>query len=247
MKIKIAPLAIILLFISLATNAQTDSLATKPKQKEVLLKTTVLPISLIVGGLLMSESAFEKSFQKNVRNSVGENFSTSVDDYTRYVPIVELYAADAMGVKAENHWFDQTKNLTMSIIITDFITFKIKKMSHKFRPIGTGNPDSFPSAHTSLAFTNATVLYQEFKDTSPFLAYSGYGFATTTGALRIMNNAHWLSDVLVGAGIGMLVTNVIYYFDPIIKWNPFKKTDNITLLPEIDNNQYGFYLCVRLK
>ena len=59
-------------------------------------------------------------------------------------------------------------------------------------------------------------------------------FATTTGALRIMNNAHWLSDVLVGAGIGMLVSQCEFIIlIPIIKWNPFKKTDNITLLPEI--------------
>jgi hypothetical protein len=247
MKIKISFLAIVLIFVNLSTNAQTDSLTSKPKQKSTLLKTTILPISLITGGLLISGSAFEKSFQESVRNNVGEGFSTSVDNYTRYVPIVELYAADVMGVKAKNHWFDQTKNLTLSIIITDFITFKIKKISNKTRPNGDEIPESMPSAHTSSAFTNATVLYQEFKDTSPLLAYSGYGFATTTGALRIMNNAHWLSDVLVGAGIGMLVTNVIYYFDPIIKWNPFKKTDNITLLPEIANNRYGFYLCVRIK
>ncbi|MBF2707011.1 phosphatase PAP2 family protein [Flavobacterium soyangense] len=247
MKLKIPFIAIVLIFTIQAANAQTDSLTTKPKQKTTLLKTTVLPISLITGGLLISGSAFEKSFQESVRNSVGEDFSTSVDNYTRYAPIVELYAADALGIKAKNHWFDQTKNLTLSIIITDFITFKIKKISNKTRPNGNGNPDSMPSAHTSSSFTNATVLYQEFKDTSPLLAYSGYGFAATTGALRITNNAHWLSDVLVGAGIGMLVTNVIYYFDPIIKWNPFKKTDNITLLPEIDNNRYGFYLCVRIK
>jgi membrane-associated phospholipid phosphatase len=247
MKIKISFMAIMLFLTSLYSNAQIVSLTTKQKPKSYLLKPTILPISLIVGGILISSSEFEKSFQKSVKNSVGEDFSTSIDNYTRYAPIIELYGADAMGVKAKNHWFDQTKNLTLSIIITDFITFKIKKYFPKTRPYGSGNPDSFPSAHTSSAFTNATVLYQEFKDSSPMLAYSGYGFATATGALRIMNNAHWLSDILAGAGIGMLVSNVIYYFDPIIKWNPFKKTENITLLPEIENNRYGFYLCVNLK
>lgn len=196
MKMKIVFLAITLIFSTLSSHAQNDSLTTNPKQKNILLKTAILPVSLIAGGLLISSSAFEKSFQKSVRNSVGEEFSTSIDNYTRYIPIAQLYAADAMGIKAKNHWFDQTKNLTLSIIITDFITFKIKNISNKTRPFESGNPDSFPSAHTSSAFTNATVLYQEFKDTDPLLAYSGYGFATTTGALRIMNNAHWLSDVL---------------------------------------------------
>ena len=61
----------------------------------------------------------------------------------------------------------------------------------------------------------------------------------------MMNNKHWLSDVLAGAGLGILVTEVIYSFDPIIKWNPFKKTTNVTLLPQIGNNQKGVYLCAR--
>ncbi|MFV5690249.1 phosphatase PAP2 family protein [Flavobacterium sp. ZT3R25] len=245
MRIKTLLLAIVLLSYTVSI-AQTDTIVSKSKQKNTFFKISILPVSLITGGFLISNSNFEKSFQKDIRNFVGNDFSTSIDDYTRYAPIVELYAADIMGVKAKNHWFDQTKNLTLSIIITDFITFKLKKNIYKIRPNAGDDGQSFPSAHTSSAFTNATVLYEEFKDTSPLLAYSGYVFATTTGGLRIMNNAHWLSDVLVGAGIGILVTQVIYFFDPIIKWNPFEKTKNVTLIPQVDNDQYGFYLCIRL-
>lgn len=246
MRIKIHFLLVVLFSFTTIVRAQNDSILPMAKQKYSLLKKSILPVSLIAGGFLISNSNFEKSFQKEVRNAVGNDFSTTVDNYTRYVPIVELYAADVMGVKAKNHWFDQTKNLTLSIVITDFITFKLKTHIYKIRPNGSPDGQSFPSAHTSSAFTNATVLFEEFKGTSPLLAYSGYAFATTTGALRIMNNAHWLSDVLVGAGIGILVSEVIYYFDPIIKWNPFEKTKNVTLIPEIDNHQYGFYLCLKI-
>jgi membrane-associated phospholipid phosphatase len=247
MRIRELLLATILLSFTISAIAQTDTIVSKSRQKKDFFKICILPVSLIAGGILISNSNFEKSFQENVRNAVGNDFSTTADNYTRYVPIVELYAADVMGVKAKNHWFDQTKNLTLSIVITDFITFKLKKHIYKIRPNGSSDGESFPSAHTSSAFTNATVLYEEFKETSPLLAYSGYAFATTTGALRIMNNAHWLGDVLVGAGIGILVAEVVYYFDPIIKWNPFKKIKNVTLIPEIDNHQYGFYMCVKIK
>ena len=240
-------LLIILFSFSINVEGQNDSITVKANQKKSLLKVSIVPLSLIAVGSLISSSKFEKSFQEGVQNMVGDNFSTTAEDYTRYVPIVELYAADVMGVKAKNHWFDQTKNLTLSIVITDFITFKLKNHIYKTRPNGSPDGQSFPSAHTSSAFTNATVLYEEFKGTSPLLAYSGYAFATTTGALRIMNNAHWLSDVLVGAGIGTLVAEMVYYFDPIIKWNPFKKTKDIVLIPEIDNHQYGFYMCVKFK
>ncbi|PJJ07851.1 PAP2 superfamily protein [Flavobacterium sp. 1] len=247
MRIRELFLATILLSFTISAIAQTDTIISKSRQKKDFLKICILPVSLIAGGILISNSNFEKSFQEDVGNVVGNDFSTTVDNYTRYVPIVELYAADVMGVKAKNHWFDQAKNLTLSIVITDFITFKLKNHIYKTRPNGSSDGQSFPSAHTSSAFTNATILFEEFKGTSPLLAYSGYVFATTTGGLRIMNNAHWLSDVLVGAGIGILVTEVIYFFDPIIKWNPFEKTKNVTLIPEVDNDQYGFYLCIRLK
>ena len=40
--------------------------------------------------------------------------------------------------------------------------------------------------------------------------------ATATGLMRMANNKHWLSDVLTGAGIGILSTEVGYYFADLI-------------------------------
>lgn len=42
--------------------------------------------------------------------------------------------------------------------------------------------------------------------------------------------------------IGILVTELVYLYDPIIKWNPFKKVKGVTFIPKINNNQYGVYL-----
>lgn len=236
-------LAIGILFVfNFTINAQKDSIPIYTKKNKTFLQKSILPTSLILGGALISGSRFEKNFQRNVRNAVGNDFSFPLDDYARYVPIVEMYAADAFGVPSKNHWFDQTKNLTIAIIVSDFITYRLKKWTNKRRPNGSDDLQSFPSGHTSFAFTNAGVLYQEFKGSSPFLAYSGYALATTTGAFRVLNNAHWISDVIVSAGIGILVTELVYLFDPIIKWNPFKKVKGVTFIPQIDNNQYGFYL-----
>ena len=232
---------ILMLLCVAFSNAQSDSLFIQKKHKTPFFKQIFIPVSLIIGGSVISGSNFEKSFQKDVRNAVGNDFYFSIDDYSRYVPIVEMYVADALGVNAKNHWFDQTKNLTLSILITDFITFKLKKNIYKIRPNGSMDAESFPSGHTSFAFANASVLFEEFKVSSPLFAYSGYVFATTTGTFRIMNNAHWISDVLVSAGIGILVTKIIYAFDPIIKWNPFKKTHGVSFVPILDTDQYGFY------
>jgi membrane-associated phospholipid phosphatase len=62
---------------------------------------------------------------------------------------------------------------------------------------------SFPSGHTTVAFAAATVFAMEYKDTkwAPILAYS---VSSLIGLSRIMQNAHWASDVLVGAALGYL-------------------------------------------
>lgn len=239
---KIASISLFLSFIFIfQINAQTDTIPDSTYQKKSFIKKSILPMAFILGGAVLSESKFEKNLQKNIRNTIGNNFGFGIDDYARYAPIVTLYTADILGMKAKNHWFDQTKNLTLAIIISDFITYKLKKGLNKQRPNGSSSFESMPSGHTSFAFTNAAVLYNEFKDTSPIIAYSGYAFATTTGVFRVLNNAHYVSDVLVGAGIGILVTELIYHFDPIIKWNPFKKNENIVFVPQINQEKIGFY------
>ena len=205
-----------------------------------LLFTSIVPVALITSALIINNSEFEKEFQKDIRNNVGNDFHNSIDDYTQYIPIAELYIADMMGVKSKNHWFDQTKYLFISNFISALITHGLKNTIYKTRPDGTEN-NSFPSGHTSFAFTNATVLFYEFRDSSPLLAYSGYAFSTTTATFRVLNNKHWVSDVLMGAGIGILVTNLVYYFEPLKSFNPFLNSDKFTLVPVMDRGKYGAY------
>jgi membrane-associated phospholipid phosphatase len=38
----------------------------------------------------------------------------------------------------------------------------------------------------------------------------GYGVASAVGMVRVFNNRHWISDVLGGAGVGMLNTDFAY-------------------------------------
>jgi hypothetical protein len=220
-------------------HAQEEDIEEETQKPIILVKQSIFPVTVIGLGLWANQSDFEKDLQVDVRNSVGQDYSLRIDDVIQYAPIAELYIADAFGVKAKNHWFDQTKYLLISNLGTAIITHSIKRSSSKARP--NGAPHSFPSGHTSFVSTNATVLYREFKDSAPIIAYSGYGIAATTGAFRMINNKHWFSDVLVGAGIGILVTNVVYYFEPLKSFNPFKNSPNVTIIPQIDSDNYGLY------
>ncbi len=217
---------------SLNSNRVNDSII-----KVAFIKKSILPVSLIGLGILINNSSFEKKFQTDLRNKIGNTYEFRIDDYVQFLPIAEMYVADAFKIKAKNHWFDQTKYLFISNLISETITHSLKRITNKTRP--NGSPHSFPSGHTTFAFTNATVLYNEFQKTSPVLAYSGYAFATTTAAFRIINNKHWMSDVFVGAGIGVLVTALVYHFKPLKNFNPFKKTKGIVMVPFMDNKHFG--------
>ncbi|MDR1417396.1 MAG: phosphatase PAP2 family protein, partial [Prevotellaceae bacterium] len=110
-----------------------------------------------------------------------------------------------------------------------------------------GSYNSYPSGHTSVAFVGATVMYHEFKSSNRLLAYSGFFVATAVGILRTTNQRHWASDVLAGAGIGILSTNLVYYFEPLKSWRLLPQSDRLTLLPYYDGKSAGLSLSMALN
>lgn len=226
----------VLLFIILTFNTNS-TLKSQDSPNNSIYHKIIVPSSLIATGIIVSNSLFEQNVQDKLKNMTGNDFHCSIDDYFQFAPVVEMYIGDGLRVKSKNHWFDQTKYLFISNLFSTGISQAIKRSVLKIRP--DGSPYSFPSGHTTIAFTNAAVLFNEYKNSSPLLAYSGYFFSTSTGILRILNNRHWLSDVLTGAGLGILVTQLVYYFQPLKNFNPFIKSKDIVLIPQINEQKYS--------
>jgi membrane-associated phospholipid phosphatase len=67
------------------------------------------------------------------------------------------------------------------------------------RPDGS-NSLSFPSGHSASAFATATVVQEHFGWKAGVPAYT---FAAFVGASRLASSKHYLSDVVIGAGIGI--------------------------------------------
>jgi len=77
------------------------------------------------------------------------------------------------------------------------------------RGFGTaGNYQSFPSGHTLAAFSLASAVTAEAGHFWPrkqiLIGLLTYGGATLSGVSRMYNDAHWASDVILGAGLGTL-------------------------------------------
>ncbi len=206
-------------------------------------KPLAISSTLIISGCLLTNSLFEKNFTKTIRDKVGHDFRFRIDDVIQYLPTTQVYIGDIIGIKSRNNWKLQTNYLLFANGLSSLITHSLKRIINKTRPYG--GQHSFPSGHSTFSFTNTTALFYEFYQSSPLWASSGFLFASTTGAFRIINNRHWLSDVLTGAGIGIFSTTIIYMTKPLCNLKMFKQK-NITYFPSYQNDKLILNICIKI-
>jgi membrane-associated phospholipid phosphatase len=60
---------------------------------------------------------------------------------------------------------------------------------------------SFPSGHTTVAFAMSTILAERIDTWWSRVFF--YGMASLTAYARVLNNQHWVSDVVVGSAFGL--------------------------------------------
>lgn len=209
----------------------------------------VLPGLLIAYGFAAIESDVLESPDKQLQHEITENypnFSTTADDKLQYLPVLAVYSLDLLGVKSKSNFMDRTGILLISNTLTSISVDFLKDKTHRLRPSGA-NHRSFPSGHSANAFAAAEFMRREYQDTSPWYACAGYTIAATTGALRMMNNDHWLSDVVAGAGVGILSVNLAYISYPWLKKSIFKGHEPaFLLLPAFRDRRPGYVLYVPL-
>ena len=142
-------------------------------------------------------------------------FKNSFDDYTQYAPLVAKYIIKACGVKGRSSWGRMVVSDLFSAAIMTATVNTMKYTITMPRPTG-GATNSFPSGHTATAFMSATLLNKEFGHLSPWIPITSYALASATAVGRQLNLRHWISDVLVGAGIGVVSAELGYYFADLI-------------------------------
>lgn len=206
-----------LLFLSLNGFSQqlfkSDSLGQKPRSEYgFTIKNTIIPVSLIAYGVVGLDNPNLKRWNTGVRSEVLEHINTKyrADDYFQYVPGLAVYILDDAGLKAKHSFWDRTAILTGSFVLQTAVVQTLKYTTKVMRPDSSA-ANSFPSGHTTLAFSGAEFLWQEYKNHTIWIGLAGYAVAGTIGFARVINNKHWITDVFAGAGIGILSTKLSYY------------------------------------
>lgn len=92
-------------------------------------------------------------------------------------------------------------------------------------PFGNRHHTSFPSGHSTLAFSVATVIASEYSEMVwvPVVAYT---LATGAAFSRIYHDKHWASDVLIGSAFGMATGRFIWKRNRAVKVYPFLAGEN---------------------
>ena len=138
------------------------------------------------------------------------DFKTGIDDYTQFFGPAMVVGLKLGGYEGRSDWPRLAVSAGLSYGVMALLVNGIKYTAKEMRPDGS-TANSWPSGHTATAFVGASLLHKEYGLTrSPWWSVAGYGVATATGVMRVLNNRHWISDVMSGAGIGILSTELGY-------------------------------------
>ena len=106
---------------------------------------------------------------------------------------------------------DLGAQLTRTLALTQITVGPLKLATQRRRPDGT-NRFSFPSGHTANAFAAARLVQRRYGNRVAFPLYAVGGF---TAAGRVAGTRHYVSDVIAGATVGLIVGSSVSIGDQV--------------------------------
>jgi membrane-associated phospholipid phosphatase len=204
----------------------------------------------VVIGAAVGFYAWDKEIQTWVQDHRGE----TTDNMSRiFRPFGEgQYSLPALGLfylygqATKDSRAKKTALLGLeTFLISGAFTQALKYTTHRCRPSDCSQYDSwngpsfsnsnlsFVSGEAASVFSLATVIASEYED-KVWVPPVAYGIATLTALARLNNNAHWSSDVFLGAALGYLTAKAIIRLH--------KKKSNFAVIPMTDGQYCGFGL-----
>ncbi|MDE6151354.1 MAG: phosphatase PAP2 family protein [Prevotella sp.] len=177
---------------------------------------TYAGLPVVLSALVIKEE--KRSFQPT-SIVVTSNGKHEAENYMRFAPYALIAGLKVAGYEGRSDWPRLATSALASNVIMAATVSMAKRAFHETRP-DNSDRHSFPSGHAATAFAAATVLHKEYGLTrSPWFSVGGYAVATGTSVLRVAHNRHWVSDVVAGAGIGILSAELGYFIGDLIYGN----------------------------
>ncbi len=173
------------------------------------------------GGLMLLDKEVKSIFQHNQNNFTG-SVARGAEPVGNIYGLLVFPAIYITGRAIKNpHVESIGLRGSKAMVISSVICIAGKNLIRRQRPDVAITPfnyalpfskskfTSFPSAHSSIAFTLATAFAMEFPN-KKWIAPVAYSIASLTALSRVYDNRHWASDVLVGAALGHFATKAVY-------------------------------------
>lgn len=192
---------------SIDAQIQSGMPSTKSEILKPDLSSLILPAAFItVGAYSIHHTTLINRFAiRDWRNQHAPDFNTRADDILQFAPIAAGFGIGVFDEK--NKLILYTKRVILTQVIVSTLVWGVKNQSHILRPNGN-DYYAFPSGHTAEAFAGATLFSDTYAKGKPWLQVLSYTTATSVGVMRILKNRHWASDVVAGAGFGILSAKV---------------------------------------
>lgn len=123
------------------------------------------------------------------------------------LPLYAAEPADSLG--CESGVKRSVAGAGVSLVVNAAATEVLKAAVSEMRPDRSDN-SSFPSRHTSYAFTVASVAAHELARFSPFWVPAAHTVANAVAMQRVFAGCHYPSDALAGAALGIISGEVGY-------------------------------------
>lgn len=169
---------------------------------------------------------FENDTRENWKNN--QQMSVSIADMGNIlgsgIPTAGIIAGQYYWDSNSNNWKSHARAFAWETIIVTGLKYSFGKQ----RPGDKNAYVSFPSGHTAVAFATATSLTYAYGWKVGLISYP---LAALVGASRMADDMHWLSDVVAGAFVGVIVGRATFS-DPLA-------SNNSLLLPVLNQENLG--------
>lgn len=201
-----------------------------------------------LGGIIFIGSSLYL-FDEEIANLVQNNRN----DFTKDVATAANYFGEgkyvlpAIGLTwLGGYVFDSPKTqvtallAVKSFLLANGVSLSLKFLTQRQRPFrkqgkqfwnGQGfdtKRESFPSGHTTIVWSLAPILAEQYKETK-WVPSTAYSIAILTSYARMHNDRHWSSDVFAGAVIGYVTSQLVLKTTPRLEIAPSLEPQGINL------------------
>lgn len=205
------------------------------------------------GVLAYTEEERIQSYFVGHQSATAGDFSKYVfEPFGRFSPVImgSLYLGGRLA--KDKRLAGTSLTAGKAFLVSSAFAMITKQLAHRHRPYQDVIPDhsnwdgpfsnieyaSFPSGHSTAAFSMATVYAMEYRSTIwvPILAYT---LATGTAVSRLYDNDHWASDIVIGSALGFVTGRFM--------WKQSRKSNNrLVILPSASARAASVTFFIRL-